>query len=415
MSALKKYCVWLCLLLAMVWLSCETEGPDDFKKHFIKYYGEDGDQEAKDFIVNADGTIIMVGTSTEINGIRKVYVVKADGFGKEMWSLEFGDITNESGQDIERIISGPDAGNYLVVSNAEKSLGDSLAIRLTVVSEGGDSLKSSLIDLYESQEAKSLTALPTGQYYLTGKVKNADTLNVELPGVFDLEDSFDMVIGNDLSLVSSERFGRSTVASGVKIIDKSNSINYALYTDEWTPAETNYESNFVFRKYNKSTNSKESFYSGTSDLNEFLSDIDQSFFGSFMAVGTQIDPDDNSSRIFASVIDAGYLTVLNNDNIEGSPPQGEGVAVYHALEDGFFWVLGNEINAGGEGRNIWVGKVDAASLNTVFSRKFGGSGNDDTGSKIFQLDNGDVLILGTMELVNQKKMALIKIDKNGSF
>jgi hypothetical protein len=54
-------------------------------------------------------------------------------------------------------------------------------------------------------------------------------------------------------------------------------------------------------------------------------------------------------------------------------------------------------------------------LSTVYARKFGGSNNDDTGSRILQLDNGDVLILGTMELVNQKKMALIKIKPDGSF
>ncbi|CAN0475857.1 unnamed protein product, partial [Phaeothamnion confervicola] len=46
---------------------------------------------------------------------------------------------------------------------------------------------------------------------------------------------------------------------------------------------------------------------------------------------------------------------------------------------------------------------------------FGAANNDDTASAIEELDNGDLLVLGTMELVNQKKMALIKIKANGSF
>lgn len=401
------------LLISIV--SCETEGPDDYKYHFIKYYGEDGNQEAKDFLVNADGTVAIVGT-TDIAGFKKVYLVKADEQGNQLWSLKYGGGTNETGQDVERITSGPDVGNYLVVSNAEKNVADSLAIRLTVISENGDSLKSVLIDLYESQEARSITVLPSGQYYITGQVKNSDTLNVDLPGLIDLEDSFDMVIGNDLNIVTSARFGRSTKASGIKIIEKSNSTNYALYTDELRPAESVYESNFVFRKYDKVPNNTISFYSGTDNQNEYLADIDQSsFFGVFMAVGTQVDPGTNSSRIYATTINSNYLFVSNEDNIEGGPSQGEGVSVYHAQEDGFFWVLGNEIRAGGTDRNIWLGKVEASTLKTVYSRKFGGSTNDDTGSKVFQSDNGDVLILGTMELVNQKKMALIKIKANGSF
>ena len=315
----------------------------------------------------------------------------------------------------KRIISGSDVGNYLVVSNLEKSVNDSLAIRLTVVSETGDSLKSFLIDRFESQEAKSITVLASGQYYLTGRVNNSDTLNAELVGLIDLEDSFDMTIANDLSIVSSERFGRSTVASGIKTIDKINSINYALFTDELIPLDAVYESNFVFRKYDKITNNKLAFYSGTNGLNEYLSDIDQSFSGIFMAIGTQVDPNDNSKRMYGTTINASYLGVLNEDNIEGGPTHGEGVAVSRSIEDGFFWVLGNEIKVGGQDRNIWVGKVDANNLQAVFSRKFGGSNNDDTGSKILQLDNGDVLILGTMEVVNQKKIVLIKIKQDGSF
>jgi hypothetical protein len=423
MRDLKKYGLGLCMLLSFAWVGCETEGPDNYKNHFIKYYGGDGNQEAKDLIINPDGSVVMVGTSTIANS-KKVYVVRANEQGKQLWSLEFGGDTNETGQDIEQIISGPDAGNYLVVSNVAKSVEDSLAIRLTVVSEMGDSLKSFLIDRYESQEARSLTVLASGEYYITGKVKNSDTLNVEFPG-FDLEDSFDMVIGNNYTLVSSERTGGSTIASGIKIIEKPNTINYALYTDEKKIEKDHpdddpdglHEVNFVFRRFDKIASSERTFYAGETRVHEYLADIDQAFSGVFMAVGTQIDPSDISvSSLYACVINSSYFKpLLIQGNIEGSPTRAEGVSVVHALEANFFWVLGNEIRAGGEGRNIWVGKVDASNLNTVFSRKFGGSSNDDTGSKILQLDNGDVLILGTMELVNQKKMALIKINESGSF
>ncbi len=411
-----RYGAGLIFILSItVFISCETDGPDDFRNHFIKYYGGDGDQEAQDFLVNTDGSIVMVGSSVEASGNKRVFVVKADEYGKEIWSMTFGGATDETGQNVQRIISGVDAGNYLIVSNAQKTVEDSLAIRLTVVSETGDSVKSFLIDRYESQEAKSITTLATGEYLITGTVKNTDTLNAELIGVFDLEDSFNMVVGNNFNLISSERFGTSTVAAGIKILDRPNSINYALYTDEWTGGESTYESNFVFRKYDKSTNSKESFYAGSDDRNEFLADIDQSGFGEYLAVGTQVSPASNFTGIYACRINSTFLSVVNQGTISGSPSQAEGVAVAHSLDNEFFWVLGNEIRAGGSDRDIWIGKVNANNLTAVFSKKIGALNNDDVGAKVLQLDNGDVLILGTMELVNQKKIALIKIKADGSF
>lgn len=421
MSQHKQYCFILLALLIIAVFSCDTQGPE--KLHYIKYYGENGNQEAKNFIANEDGSVVIVGTS-QYNGIKKVYLVKADELGKQLWSLQFGGGTDESGQDVKRIVSGPDIGNYLVVSHAVKSVKDSLAIRLTVVSESGDSIKSFLINRYESQEAKSLAIRPSGGYYLTGKIKNSDTLNVELPG-FDLEDSFDMVIGDNYSLVSSKRTGGSTLASGIKIIEKNNSINYALYSDELKliPDDASespdglYEVNFVFRKFDKNTFNEVPFYAGSPRHNEYLADIDQSSSGLFMAVGTQYDPNDNShTTLYACTINSNFTKpLITQGNVSGTPTRTEGVSVAASKDLGFFWVLGNEITAGGGDRNIWVGKVDASNLETSFSRKFGGSSNDDTGSAILQLGNGDVLILGTMELIHQKKIALIRIKPNGQF
>lgn len=80
----------LFVLFLATFLSCETEGPENYKNHFIKYYGGDGDQEAKDFVINSDGTVVMLGTSYETNGNTRIYLVKADAqwkcnMVKETW------------------------------------------------------------------------------------------------------------------------------------------------------------------------------------------------------------------------------------------------------------------------------------------------------------------------------------------
>jgi hypothetical protein len=59
--------------------SCDTEGNVDpvYQNNFIKYYGEDGNQEGVDLLVNTDGTLILLGnSSSQTNPVTRPFIAK---------------------------------------------------------------------------------------------------------------------------------------------------------------------------------------------------------------------------------------------------------------------------------------------------------------------------------------------------
>lgn len=396
----------LILLFLAIFLSCETEGPQNYKNHFIKYYGGDGDQEAKDFVINDDGTIVMLGTFFETNGDTRLYVVKSDHEGNQIWAKKLGS-KSEFAQDIKLIRSGSDAGNLVLLSNVKKNEADSTAISLIIINQAGDSLKSKVFDFLRSQRAKSVTPLEDGGFYVGGNTTDTDAGKNTALTIPDLEDAIILKFESNWDNYDLEQIGSSSITAIVQIMDEPNALIFASYSDELIGAETTYESNFIFRKI-ENNNEVTISVNNPTRVNEFLTAIARVPFGEYLAIGTQ-QVDIGVNQIFLAKINSSFSTVLNEGPV--GPETSEGVSVTSS-SDGSFWILGNEVLGGG--RNIWIGKI-SSGLSVSDSFTFGGVNNDDTASAIKELDNGDLLILGTMELVNQKKMALIKIKPNGSF
>lgn len=410
------YCIrgGFTILMLTTFCFCETNGPEDYKKYFIKYYGGDGNQEAKDFVINPDGTIIMLGTYFESNGNTRVYLVKTDGEGQVIWSRKLG-TTAEYAQDIEPIVAGPDAGNFVILSNVKKNAEDSLAIRLTIISsEEGDSLKSKYFDALASQQGYSVTPNLAGGYLVGGKTTapqsedtNSDFVNIEDQLIIQFEPDF--------SYTDSDvrRIGGSAIGAVVKIFDNGSNYYYAGYSDEKNALVTDatYESNFFFRSFDAVGTVRQTGYAGSQDenVNEYMSSIIK-YQTLYLAVGTRVSPS-GMSNLFAARLNSNFTVateaLYTSKNVEG-------ISADVSLSSEFLF-LGNEIMAGGN-RNIWFTRVNSLDeLNSGRTITFGAPNNDDTASAIKELPNGDILILGTMELVNQKKMALIKIKSNGSF
>jgi hypothetical protein len=409
----------ICLGL-VVGVSCDTSDSVEplYREYFIKYYGEDGNQEGKDLVTNSDGSIIILGNTIRSGLVRKMFVVKTDTEGNVIWEKSLGS-NLESGVDIEAINAGPDAGNFIILSNVTRNVEDSLDIRLTVISPDGDSLKSLLINRYESQEGKSVTSLADGSYFVVGKVINADTTNVVLP-IFDIEDVLVIRVSSLLVPSSYFRMGGSSLGLGIKIFDQGSYYNYAGYSDELIPGESgavaDYETNFVFRRFNTDPTQVATVYAGTASLPENMTSIAELPSGIFMAIGTE-EVSAGISRIYATTINdfappipPAPSPVINEGTINSSENL-QAVAV-SPLSSNRFLVLGNKVEPGG--RNMWLARVDL-NLATEFEVVFGGPNNDDTGSAVAELPNGDILVLGTMNLTNQNKIALIKLKSNGQF
>ncbi len=414
---------FLMILFGGIVLSCDTEGTVDlaYKDHFIKYYGDDGNQIAKDFVVNDDGSIVMVGTSIEANGdTSRIYLVKADSEGNVIWAKKLG-TGRETARDIDVFSAGsPFAGHYMILSNCKRMNSDSTDVKVLVVDAQGIAVDSTIYDTYPTQYGYSLTGLSDGGFVITGNVDPSS-----LPGdngdlsYVDIKDNLSVRYDKNLNEMSPgwiTSFGGEPYAMGVKILERTaTQFLYAGYSNAKLPGpDGNHDMNMVFSTLDVNGFSIPPYLHSDdlmSDKDEIMSGITRSTTGLYMAIGTRIDV--NNHKIYACIIDGLFSNVLNEGTIFNGPDRADGVAVSESsINANTFWVIANETRTGG--RNIWVGRVNT-DLETEIQFTFGGSNNDDTGSAIKELRNGDLLILGTMELVNQTKMALIKVRPDGSF
>jgi hypothetical protein len=400
-------------------LSCDTEGDQTFKNYFIKYYGEDGEQEAKDVSVTSDNAIMILGTSTSVRETKRIYIIKTDFEGTILWEKELGSsFDQEIAQDIEPITTGADAGNYAILSNVKKNPEDSLAIRLTVLSPDGDSIRSVLFNQLASQEAKSVTPLSDGGYYITGKTTDTDLSdggNTALP-VTDIEDQLVIKYDNNFTGVQADRIGGSSEGSGVKIFEGVGINYYAGYSDEITTLtgpDPDYEMNFTLRTVSVggASGTPSGYVGNATDVEQLTSVAKSITSNSYLAIGTQILDGTNINRIYACLLNSDFSNVPGREkDIESDA---EGVAVIGS-STGQFLVVGNRIKAGGN-RNIWFATINTLLGTTLGPFEFGSLNNDDTASAVAELPNGDIIILGTMNLENQNKIALIKLRSNGQF
>lgn len=408
-------------LLSLLLMTCDTKNSVEptFKNYFIRYYGEDGNHEAKDFVVTNDGGVIIIGTET-IGQSQRLYMLKTDLEGNLLWSKTFGSLTNERAQDIEPVIGGADAGNFVILSNWDKPAVDSLAIRLTLISTNGDSLKSLPIDIFESQEGNSVTPLQNGDYFIAGKVANADTLTVELPGVIDRDDLLWLRINSDLNSISEfNREGSSSEAAYIKIFEANNNLYRLGYSNELlvnstsTLAVVEEGPNFIFRSITPPGTTLISDYAGTNAERQVMRSASRTATGLLFAIGDQTDLSNNlaSSRVYAARAIGTIATVDRSRTIYSSNAQAVAIASSGSLDQ---LVILNSIQPSGQ-RDIVFLKMNI-ELDEVLSVSFGAPNNDDRGAAVAELPNGDILILGTVELAGQQdKIVLIKVRSNGTF
>ncbi|MFM8912781.1 MAG: hypothetical protein ACKOE6_07700, partial [Flammeovirgaceae bacterium] len=123
----------VCILIFLTaFFGCDTPGslePNE-TNYFLKYYGLEGEQTGVDFVVNPDGTFVLLGNSRKsVASNWQVYVVKIDAKGKIIWQKTFGGPLDEEARDIELLKDG----NLIIAANSEKTVGerDVFLIRLS--------------------------------------------------------------------------------------------------------------------------------------------------------------------------------------------------------------------------------------------------------------------------------------------
>jgi hypothetical protein len=407
----------LMAFLSIVIVACDTSSNVDtlYKSYFIKTFGGDGDQEGVDILVNSDNTITLLGNTTKPSGEHKIYFVKTDFSGKILIEKELG-FNNERAMDIEPLSNG-----YVILSNVFVST-DRYDIKLLRTDLSGELVDSVVINGLGDQYGSSVTSVSDGRFFVVGNTRDTDaSLNADLVDIEDQEDLLIVELDNTLSVLNTSRIGKSSKGKGIKIFENATNFTYAGYSDEIVVnADTN--TNFIFRTFITDPNSAANLYVGAVGSNaaqEKMSSFVKMPDGTFYGIGTEISSAGLQVYIASvyNVKDNTTPTAVPRNNFSHPIPRTgtlEGVSGYPSLNGGSIFILANEYDEAEETRNLRLLKMDVFGKE-VWSQQFGSAGNDDVGNALAQLPNGDVVILGTANLINQHKLLLIKVNNNGTF
>lgn len=417
--------IYFCSIVALVVFhlsSCDTARNVDpvFDKYYLKYYGKDGDQKGVDMLVNADGTLLLLGNSFDVSGISSPYLVKVDASGQILWQRSLG-ASNESAVDIELIGKGPHQGGMIVATN----VGDvsTSRIRLIRIRQDGTSIDSVLIPVpnrVTRQVARSVTSLALEEgYAVTGYTDGNFMPDPNLPGTEqDQQDILALRIREDLITIDTVLGqGGETIGSGIRVFDAPASgglRQYMIFGYSDRPTANNvYELNFeVITTINGIQVLQK--VSGTETEAQTAVDVIRtpaSLGEGFLMVGT--------SRPLSGATSDLYVTKYNNTLEARSLDQKlllgkrlEAVAAA-AVEGQGYLVVANEL-AENNTRNIFLLKLRYDG-STDWSKSFGSDQGDDLGAAVASLPDGRVAVLGTAAIETQQKMVLIILNPEGNY
>ncbi|HEY3404801.1 MAG TPA: hypothetical protein VGK59_15535 [Ohtaekwangia sp.] len=430
------------LTLLCIAFACDTGGEytGESEKYFIKYYGEDGEQEAVDFHINDDGTVLILASTVTPSGFKQILLIKVDDKGNILWQKKYGTPNvNEGPQDIEPTVNG---GQFLILSNMFLGTDPSTNegkydFKVIRIEEDGTKIDSMVFNNnggdWETQFMRSITPISNGGFVTTGNSTDETIFDPDkVPPSVDLEELIILTFNSDYSQYLSqnpvspgEQFG-----SGIKIFEDGNDADrffWFCYLDQKPASHEAENSNFATFSFGLSgqlevppPGSESAVFSGVDGTDEILVSVckvPNSLGGGFYELGTSRSSSTATSGTLYFSRRGPNLTKTSEGfvlNKEGNPLGGNLSAVDVApakVVEGFL-VLANEQTS--TGSTIRLTRLTSSSREE-WSTNFGSFGRFNSGAKVAELPDGRIFVLGTIALETQKKVALIKVNRNGEF
>jgi hypothetical protein len=410
-------------------LSCDTqrsfEAPDE--NYFVKYFGNEGDQQGVDFAVSDDGTVFVLGNSRQPDSNQQIYVARVAPNGRVVWEKTLGLSLDEEAKDIEISF---DKSSLIVVGNSEKTRGerDVFLVRLTLDGVAIDSTRQGL-KLPSGQEADdnafSVTQISQGLFNPAGFIVAGATTGLNFATIAtDKTDPMHLRFNNNLVRISNPTWSdRSTFTTGgfvgeevaVKVIQRSSNDYYVFgYSNGG-------DGDFNFLRYGRTDlggefGSPRNTDIGISNADEKLNSV--SISPAQLGLGFMLSGiSQTSSGGYSYLVKLGSPLSWNDSDVTFRQILPLDKAAKQrsvncsSLTNGYF-VASDK--AGANGTDMYLVKLDNAGKK-LFESEFGGVGDDFVGA-VTELPNGRILLIGTMTLGGidgQTKIALFKLNSEG--
>ncbi|MGB4971876.1 MAG: hypothetical protein WBO32_04415 [Cyclobacteriaceae bacterium] len=420
---------WVYLfVLSIVALSCDTasniEPPED--SFFLKYYGNEGNQEGVDAVVNPDGTITLLGTTEDVNLGKQLYLVNIQSNGLRNWERTYGAGKDEIAKDL--ILTSDN--RLAIVADIENSPLEHDILVLTLSLDGGiiasDTIKFDNGSSSPTDEtANSITQISDG-FIIAGSTSKLD-LKPTIPGgvAGDTRDALHVRLFDDLSEYPStwrKGTGPGTYDDGLKVIEVGTNQFYFFGTSD-TPNRDGDLSFYVLGLgATGEANSANDFLPGQlQGVNEILSSViispPQSGGGYLLAGLSQ-----SGTNVDVLIVKLRKDLNFGNSDIQFTRPLNKNlgavdnrdVSIFASSNSGFL-ILTNDKSEGNQ--NFYLTKVDNSGFLVWDDAIIFGGELDDRIGAVLELPDGSIGIIGTFAIGRdgETKMTFIKVNRDGKF
>jgi hypothetical protein len=392
---------------------------DPQANYFVKYYGEDGNQTGVDMIVLNDGNFLLLGNSEfNINGTRRIYLVKVDAKGEVIWQKKLGGIS-----DVAKDIEAANDGTFIILAENDKSA-DNTDAKLIRVTSDGNVIDSVVYGSPKNDYPQTVTPLLDGGFIITGSTQYDTTKNFNpidpsaYSNIFhyrcDANLIFDTVNWYEL-YGAADRYD-----AGSKVIQSGNSFYVFGYSDaehgSWPAGKLHLQ---YYAIESGGIPKSKIGYLGDFTQNtraSYVMQVPAEFGGGFFLIGTETK-NTGAVSLHVSKLRAPLQFNAANDelldqeiSVTAKTLDGISAEVSLTAPQGYL-LLANEARS--LGSNIWLTKIDQSGA-PKWSVSLGSESGEDKAAVVKELRDGKIMVLGTIELGdNQTKMALFKLNSDG--
>lgn len=425
-----RFLITVCICLAFLgWSGCALTGDDPSEKVFIKYFGEDGNQEGVDMLVAADGFYLLGNTTKPQAGAlgQQILLIKTDFQGNEMWRKSFG----KTGKDEARDMEYTNTPNQIVmVGNLERAAGDQdcFIMTLNLSPSGATRIDSTSFGYTGFTEKVNSVSLTSDGFVTAGSTTNVFSKSgTELTP--DLFDAMNFRFYANLSIFDPAwlpRTGFKASDESLKVFNRGNqNIMFGTTNSISQSTQPSPNDNFWYAGLGSNGDAATSYVRiGEANTAEVLSSVflatNPANEGYLLAGIVKNSNNEGDIYVFKLKPTLGFNSGdRENDNVLqlslGNVP-GSKTAIGVAQGGGFF-IVSNTLSPATGGSVDWlltkVNPIGRVVWTTPFI--FGGDGEDTVGA-VQELSDGSIVVFGTFEIGSdrrEKKMALIKLTQEG--
>ncbi len=368
---------------------------------FIRTYGGNSFDEARDVKEAFDKGYILVGTSSSFGqGSTSLYVVKTDSMGIHQWSKNYGGLNNDWGYAVENAYGK----GYLFVGYSNSFInGNGYDGYLVRTDSAGNLLWEKTIGGTDWDYFYNAYALPDSGYVICGKTYTGSAGNA---------DAWLLRINKNGDTLWTKKYGAQEDEVFNDVVVLKNSIYVAGM--EYNSGTG--KNNAIVKKYDLNGNIKETYsYHPDAGINYELRGINSTSNYELILVGKRDSlPANTKSSNIVIRIDTLFTTIAGNDLAGFNSTK----YMNKSIENSHQEIISVGTVSGGLGGLALFPIQYTANINWIASPTFGGAG-DEEGNSILLTSKKYLVFVGSTSSINlssgNKDMYLVLLKKDSVY